>query len=125
MIHVSYTYPNPVGSVKKFIAAARELAEFSNCNKRHGCVVVKHGVIVGRGWNKHRNNPEILSPEHVKIGSSIHAEVMALRSAGHQAKDSNLYVVRIGARGDLLLSRPCLRCYTEVMKAEVSEIYHS
>lgn len=125
MIHCSYTYEKTVGSVKRYIGKALELAEFSDCRKRHGCVIVKHGAIIARGWNKHRNDPNIMSPEHILTGSSVHAEMMALRSAGDRAKGSDLYVVRLGARGAPLLSRPCLRCYTSIITAGIQEVYHT
>lgn len=47
-------------------------------NPRVGCVLVKEGVIVGRGWHK-------------KAGES-HAEVNAIKDAGLQAKGSTAYV---------------------------------
>ena len=47
-------------------------------NPRVGCVLVKDGVIVGEGW-------------HAAAGE-VHAEVMALNSAGAQAHGSTTYV---------------------------------
>jgi diaminohydroxyphosphoribosylaminopyrimidine deaminase/5-amino-6-(5-phosphoribosylamino)uracil reductase len=43
-----------------------------------GAVVVKHGVVVGRGWTQ--------------PPGGAHAEVVALRDAGEQARDASLYV---------------------------------
>lgn len=124
-LHVNYFHERPGTSKRKFIQKAAELAEFSDCPKRHGCVVVRSGVIVGRGWNKHRNSVNILAPEHILTGSSVHAERMALKAAGENAKGADIYVVRIGVRGDLLLSRPCNLCYAEIIKSGVTEIYHT
>ena len=47
-------------------------------NPRVGCVLVKDGKIVGQGW-------------HQKAGEA-HAEVLALRQAGENAKGSTAYV---------------------------------
>lgn len=124
-LHCSYFYEHVSTQRRKFIERAVELAEFSDCPKRHGCVVVRSGVIVGRGWNKHRNSVDVLAPEHILTGSSVHAERMALKAAGDQAKGADIYVVRIGAKGDLLLSRPCNLCYAEIIKSGITEIWHT
>ena len=47
-------------------------------NPRVGCVLVKGGQVVGRGW-------------HQKAGEG-HAEVNAIKDAGSQAKGSTAYV---------------------------------
>lgn len=47
-------------------------------NPAVGCVIVKHGVIVGRGWTQPGGRP--------------HAEVMALRQAGEAARGATAYV---------------------------------
>ena len=47
-------------------------------NPRVGCVIVKDGDIVGEGWHQKAGEP--------------HAEVLALRQAGKNAKDATAYV---------------------------------
>lgn len=47
-------------------------------NPRVGCVVVKHGQVVGEGWHQRAGEP--------------HAEVYALKQAGAEAKGSTVYV---------------------------------
>jgi len=67
---------------KKFMKIALELANrgkgFVSPNPMVGAVVVKDGVIVGRGWHK-------------AYGKS-HAEVNAINDAGSNAKDAVIYV---------------------------------
>ena len=71
------------------------MAESSNERKRHGAIVVKNGNIVGMGFNRFRNDPDRVSPEHVKTDCSYHAEIVALRMAGDNANGATLYVARV------------------------------
>jgi len=67
---------------EKFMRLALRLAArgkgMTSPNPRVGAVVVKEGMIVGKGWHKRPGEP--------------HAEVIALRGAGDAAAGSTLYV---------------------------------
>lgn len=64
------------------MAEALRLAELGLCttspNPRVGCLLVRDGQVLGRGW-------------HVRAGEP-HAEVHALRQAGEQARGATAYV---------------------------------
>src|SRR6202020_947794 len=64
------------------MARALELAErglyTTDPNPRVGCVIVRDGRVIGEGW-------------HVRAGEP-HAEVLALRAAGPQARGACVYV---------------------------------
>lgn len=60
------------------IALAKRGLYTTDPNPRVGCVIVKNGHIVGRGYHK--------------IAGQPHAEVYALREAGYQAKGATAYV---------------------------------
>ena len=66
----------------RWLAAAACLAErtrpLSRPNPAVGAIVVRDGVVVGRGWTD--------------VGGRPHAEAMALAQAGEQARDATLYV---------------------------------
>lgn len=70
------------GADARYMARALQLARrglyTTDPNPRVGCVVVKDGVVIGEGW-------------HVRAGEA-HAEVIALRAAGTQARGADLYV---------------------------------
>lgn len=65
-----------------FMARALQLAErglyTTTPNPRVGCVLVKHGAVIGEGW-------------HLRAGEA-HAEIHALHAAGEQALGASAYV---------------------------------
>lgn len=66
----------------RYMALALQLAEkglyTTRPNPRVGCVLVKNDVIVGQGWHRKAGEP--------------HAEIMALRDAGEEARGATAYV---------------------------------
>ncbi len=73
-------------------------------NPRVGCLIVKNGRVVGKGAHKRAGEP--------------HAEILALREAGHEAKGSDVYVTL----------EPCSHfgrtppCADALIKAEVKRV---
>ena len=80
------TAPSPAGHItaqdQAHMARALELAArglfTTDPNPRVGCVVARDGAVLGEGW-------------HVRAGEP-HAEVLALRAAGAQARGATVYV---------------------------------
>lgn len=66
----------------RWLDAAAALAErarpLSRPNPAVGAIIVKHGIVVGRGWTQHGGRP--------------HAEAVALAEAGEAARGATLYV---------------------------------
>lgn len=73
---------------------------------RVGAAVVRGGSVVGKGFNKYRNDPAFVQHD----GVSYHAEAVALRRAGENAVGATLYVARVTLSGNLGLAKPCERC---------------
>lgn len=109
---------------RHYLNMALVTALTSDCPNKHGAVIVSAGSVVGKGSNKYRNHPSVVSPEHVKTGCTVHAEIVALRQAGEKAHKGTLYVARVGKFGPLL-SRPCARCYDAIVRAGINEIIHT
>ncbi|WP_339821774.1 bifunctional diaminohydroxyphosphoribosylaminopyrimidine deaminase/5-amino-6-(5-phosphoribosylamino)uracil reductase RibD [uncultured Parasphingorhabdus sp.] len=72
---------DPIGDAQ-YMAVALALSERgrgrTGANPNVGCVIVKHGIIIGRGWTQPSGRP--------------HAEEMALAQAGAAAKGADIYV---------------------------------
>ena len=72
-----------IGEVDRlFLRRAVELAERGLCgttpNPRVGCVIVRDGRVIGRGWHRRSGTP--------------HAEANAIADAGHDVEDATVYV---------------------------------
>lgn len=101
------------------------MAESSRERKRHGAIVVKNGNIVGMGFNKFRNNPDQVSPEHIKSDCSYHAEFVALRQAGDKSKGATLYVARVNNAGLDRDSKPCNNCTQVINTAQIKRVVYT
>ena len=90
--------------------------------QRHGCVIVKDGEIVSKGYNH--------AGKHLCHTFSYHSEVDALRKVKRNVdlSTAEMYVVRIGSERmgtPLKFSRPCLGCTEAILKAGVGKVYYS
>jgi deoxycytidylate deaminase len=106
-----------------YLTMALAVALMSDCSNQHGAVIVGGGTVLGKGANKHRNHPSVVSPEHVKAGCTVHAEVAAIKAAGN-CKGATIFVARVGKFGPLL-SRPCARCYDAILRAGIRSVVHT
>lgn len=91
--------------MNKFLERALGVASTSTCRHKHGCVVVKHGRVIGYGVNRTKNDPKYVDWRH----SSVHAEIAALKRANFP-KRATIYVARINNLGQPRLSKPCANC---------------
>jgi tRNA(adenine34) deaminase len=74
-----------------------------------GAVVVKDGVIIGRGLNR---NIGLSDP-------SAHAEIMALREAGNAAGNHRLPGCEL-----YVTLEPCLMCYGAMVQARIAKLVY-
>ena len=87
--------------------------------------IVKGGSVIGTGFNKDRNHPDIVSPEHIKTHCSVHAEVEAIRDAGWNVKGAVLYVARVNAQGKDRNSKPCDRCSVVIEETLIKKVIYT
>jgi len=110
---------------KAFLSVARYLATKSESKHKHGAVIVKGGSVIGTGFNKDRNHPDFVSPEHIKTHCSVHAEVEAIRDAGWKVKGAVLYVARVNSFGKDRYSKPCERCMATIQTKQIKKVIYT
>lgn len=107
---------------KAYLSVARYFATKSTARNTHGCVIVKGGRVLGAGWNKNRNHPAIVSPEHIKTDCSYHAEEVAIREAGESnVKNAIIYVARV-KNGHDRDSKPCPKCTALIERLGIKRV---
>ena len=112
-------------SEQAYLSAARYFASKSKSRKMHGAVVVKSGRVVGTGYNKDRNSPFIVSPEHIKPHCSTHAEVAAIKEAKTNATGAVLYVARVNRQGEDRNSKPCRLCQKVITDVGIKKVIYT
>jgi deoxycytidylate deaminase len=108
-----------------FLAVARYFAEKSQSRQRHGAVVVKSGRVLGTGYNKDKNHPMQISPEHIKTHCSRHAEAEAIRDAGFAVEGAILYVARVNKQGKAMNSMPCKYCQVIIKTTNIKKVIYT
>lgn len=112
-------------SENAFLSVARYMSTKSAARQKHGAIVVKSGRVLGTGYNKDKNHPTHVSPEHIKTHCSRHAEVEAIRDANWNVKGAVLYVARLNRIGKDLNSKPCRYCMAAIKKAQIKKVIYT
>lgn len=109
----------------RWLRNAMRAAEDSDGGYRLGAVAVKGGSLLGRGINRHRNNP-LLMPDLDREAWSVHAEQACLRGIRPgRARGATLYVARLSPQGKARLARPCAACASVARAAGVSKVVYT
>lgn len=112
-------------SERAFLSVAKYFATKSQSRQKHGAVVVKSGRVLGTGYNKNKNHPMQVSPEHIKTHCSRHAEIEAIRDAGWKVKGAVLYVARVNRQGQDRNSKPCKYCMVVIDSTQIKKIIYT
>jgi dCMP deaminase len=108
-----------------YLSIARYLAKKSQSRQKHGAIVVRGGSVLGMGYNKDRNHPSRVSPEHIKTHCSRHAELEAIRDAKWNVKGAVLYVARVNSRDEDRNSKPCMLCEKIIIETEIKKVIYT
>lgn len=109
---------------RSWLNLAKQLAEVSEVNHKHGAVVVKSGRPVSLGVNKWRNRDMLQSPDGYNPNLTVHAEMDAL-SRVTDPKGAVVYIARVGKNGDERFSRPCNNCAKALAEAGVKAVVYT
>jgi deoxycytidylate deaminase len=112
-------------SEEAFLSVARYMSKKSLARQKHGAVVVKSGRVLGTGYNKDKNHPNQVSPEHIKTHCSRHAEVEAIRDANWNVKGAVLYVARLNKQGKDRNSKPCKYCEAVIQSTQIKKVIYT
>lgn len=103
---------------RAYLRIAYEMAALSQCRWRLGSCLVRAGNVLAAAPNKIRHHPRDIQVY------TVHSEKAALNIAKNTTK-STIYVVRIGARGELRMARPCSCCLKSLVEAGVNRVVWS
>lgn len=107
---------------KAYMNVARFLATKSIMRHKHGAVVVKSGRVVGLGYNKARNHPDVVTEGRHRVECGYHAEAVAIKEAGKNARGATIFVARINRQGEDLLSKPCELCQKTIEESGLKSV---
>lgn len=108
-----------------YLNVARSLAKRSEEKKKHGAVVIKSGRVVGYGFNKFKNHTDYIPEELIKVHCSRHAEEVAIKSAGANAKGATLYVARVNRADQDRNSKPCRICADLIENSGIKRVVYT
>ena len=116
------------GKELRFVELGKKVAEASDFGDyRHGAVLVKGGSVINTSSNKNsyarwgnrfRKRDCGHATHHAELGCILGVD----RSV---TKGSTVYVVRIGRRGDLKLSKPCDMCREALQHVGVKKVVYT
>lgn len=102
-----------------FLQLAKEAALSSECRWRLGSVLIFGGAVMAISPNKVRHHPRWMQVY------TTHAEHAVVSLARDKAKGATVYVVRVGAKGDLRNSKPCEECLKMLYNSGVNRVVWS
>lgn len=114
------------GKNQRFFDFAVRMAKLSKYGKfQHGAVLVKHGSVMSAGHNKDRPTAFGSRFRHPDTGqATVHAELCAILNVPRcTTEKSDVYVVRLGLKGDLRNSRPCPMCQEAMRFVGVKRVF--
>lgn len=125
----------------KFMAIAKEVSELSTFDRyRLGAIITFKGVVVARGWNKHKSHPKqkhynqfrtnlIEGTQVVDAAQNyLHAELDAInkaKRAGIDLSKCELTVFRCGLDKKQKMARPCPGCMGAIKDEKIPVIRYS
>lgn len=103
---------------------ASDLAATSECNQKHGAIIIRGGRVLATAINRTRNNPNNVADP--KTQAAYHAEVAALMACPDvDLKNATIYVARVNNSGEQMMSKPCVNCQAALKARGVKKIFYT
>lgn len=111
---------------RAYLRVAVALAKTSQCNDKHGAVIVAGGRVIATGVNHKRNDPDRVSDFDKLYGLSTHAEHAALKLINYFVQhNATIYVARVNKQGKEMFSRPCNSCYKLLVEYGIKKVVYT
>jgi len=107
------------------IKKAMDEAKKSNNRFRMGAIIFDKKNVISVGHNCSFRSIKHFYPNFQKRKYSIHAEVDAIIKARTDVKGYSLLVVRLNAKNELTLSKPCEHCMMYIEYVGVKNVFYS
>jgi len=94
----------------------------------HASIICNKGRILAIGTNnQYKTHPKSwqMEPEWPYIHSEISSIIKLKNKSGIDLSKCDLYNIRIGNGGNVLLSRPCLNCQKLIIAANFKKVYYT
>ena len=113
---------------KHFNTLRKALLENPHEGYNLGAIVLdKHGQIISWGFNSYiKTHPAMVYNKYYRAEQIfVHAECDALYSMSPKLTPHTMYIARINGAGEFRNARPCVGCYSEILKYGLKRVYYS
>jgi len=107
------------------INEALKQARKSEHRHRIGAVIFSKKSIISSACNYPSRSAKSVTAKYLKREDSLHAEVMAIIRARRNLNNLSMLVVRINAKGKLMMAKPCEYCMSYIEYVGIKTIYFS
>jgi len=114
-------------TLENLVSYSRLLYELPNSKFHHLSFILRNGIVSSFGWNDtHKTHP--LALKYGTRHSSIHSELQAIiRFKGwiSDLRKTTLVNVRLGAKGQALLAKPCVPCQKMLVSFGIKKVFYT
>ena len=116
-------------TIMRHLDLAQKIAKTSDHKRsRHGAVLVRGGSIINiaKNSNKYTKFGQRFMPYKQKWHATHHAEIGCILGLDKSTtRGSTIYVARVGKRGDIRNSKPCLICQAVLKHVGVRKVIYT
>jgi deoxycytidylate deaminase len=112
---------------KKYIELAKRISYQSDCDHRHGAVLVKGSNVANTSCNKNKFSSFAMRfKKNNKSHARIHAELGSILNIERaNTEGAIIYVVRTNNQHELRLSKPCSMCEAAMRWVGIKKVIYS